>query len=624
MSEKKQLKLIDTASRDVEVIPRGKVKCFITGKLRQDTEEESVRQDVGRSLVEEYGYEKDDLDIISIKMGRKRKEPDICVFVPDSEHIQQNIYLIVETKQESLKPTDPENGLDQLESYVAACINCQFALWVGSQRLAFKVVLEEGFKKIQDIPDIPKKGSTTLPKPTRHDLVPAVTLVKEFKRVHDYISVNDGYKPDKAFEELQKLIFIKVYDEQYSSKLQFYSLPDEDVAALRERLMRVFKKVIQRYKYIFNENEDLGLKDSSLNYVVKEFQRFSFLETRTDIKGQAYEEIVGPNLSGDRGEFFTPRNVCNMTIEMLFSLCDKEKLTSPGAMKILDPAVGTGGFLVAATKILKQLFAERQIRYNEVEDSVKDVINHNFFGIDINPVLVKAAQMNMVMHGDGSSNIFHENSLDTPSNWRGEAGKGIHFGTFDIVMTNPPFGAKRPIDEARLLKQFELTTFVPESVRKSLPPEHAESVRKSLPPEQLFIERCLDFLKPGGILGIVLPDSIVSNPGLLWIREWILSNTRIIASIDLPADTFQPKVGTQTSVLILKKKKPEQLKQKDDYDIFMAIPETMGHDKRGTPIFKLTPEKEIELDSDGRPVIDDQLPLVPQMFKKWARAKGML
>jgi type I restriction enzyme M protein len=612
MSKKNQMKLFSKANSDVEVIPRGKLKCFITGKLREATEEESVRQDVGRSLVEEYGYEKDDLDIISIKMGRKRKEPDICVFTPNSEHIQQNIYLIVETKQESIKPTDTENGLDQLESYVAACINCQFALWVGSQRLVFKVVLEEGFKKIQEIPDIPKKGSTTLPKPTRHDLVPAVTLIKEFKRVHDYISVNDGYSPDKAFEELQKLIFIKVYDEQYSSQLQFYSLPDEDVSALRERLMQVFEKVKQRYKYIFNKYEDLGLKDSSLNYIVREFQRFSFLETRTDIKGQAYEEIVRPNLSGDRGEFFTPRNVCNMTIEMLFSLCDKEKLTSPGAMKILDPAVGTGGFLVAATKILKQLFAERQIKYEELEDSVKDVINHNFFGIDINPLLVKAAQMNMVMHGDGSSNIFHANSLDSPSNWKGETRNGVHFGTFDVVMTNPPFRAKGAVDDAKILRQFGLTTFA------------AESARKSLPPEQLFIERCLDFLKPGGILGIVLPDSIVSNPGLSWIREWILSNTCIIASIDLPADTFQPKVGTQTSVLILKKKKPEQLKQKDDYDIFMAIPETMGHDKRGTPVFKLTPEKEIELDSDGRPVIDDQLPFVSQMFKKWARAKGMI
>jgi len=145
-----------------------------------------------------------------------------------------------------------------------------------------------------------------------------------------------------------------------------------------------------------------------------------------------------------------------------------------------------------------------------------------------------------------------------------------------------------------------------------------------LPPEQLFIERCLQFLKPGGYLGIVLPDSILSNPGLKWIREWILKKTYIIASIDLPTETFEPYTGTQTSVLILRKKTQEQEKLQEDYEIFMAIPEKVGHDRRGNPIYKTTPEGKIKLDKNGNPIIEDHLPEVAKAFKEWLRGKGVI
>ena len=136
-------------------------------------------------------------------------------------------------------------------------------------------------------------------------------------------------------------------------------MPDEDINKVRKRLEELFEKVKLRYKYIFKENEIIELNDSVLRYVVSELQRFSFVDTDTDVKGEAYEQLVGPNLRGDRGEFFTPRNVCNMTIEMLFSLIPEEKLTSPGAMKILDPAVGTGGFLIAGIQKIKLLLLKR-------------------------------------------------------------------------------------------------------------------------------------------------------------------------------------------------------------------------------------------------------------------------
>ncbi|MDI6821618.1 MAG: N-6 DNA methylase [Actinomycetota bacterium] len=596
-----------------EVIPPGKIKCFITGKLRKDTSEERIRQDVVRSLVEEYGYNKSDIDVeFPIKMGRAKKRADIVIFSEDGEHTQENIYIIAEVKTEDVKPSDRKEGVGQLGSYVAASPNSAFALWVGNERLAFTVVEERGKRVLTRIPDVPKRRETTIPKPTSGRLVPAVNLKQVFKRVHNYIYVNQGFQKDKAFEELQKLIFIKVYDEQYDPTLQFYILPGEDISKVRNRLTKVFQKVQERYKYIFKGNETLELNDSVLSYIVSELQRFSFVDTETDVKGEAYEEVVGPNLRGDRGEFFTARNVCSMAIEMLFSLFPEEKLTSPGALKILDPAVGTGGFLIAGVQKIKQMFLKRGFRYDQLRDLVRDVVNTNFYGIEFNPFLVKVSQMNMVMHGDGSSNIVHANSLEKLSNWNDEAKRKVHLEEFDIVVTNPPFGTKAVIDNPDILSQFELTTF------------KVGSPRTALPPEQLFIERCLDFLKPGGILGIVLPDSILSNPGLIWIREWILKKTYIIASVDLPVETFEPHTGTQTSILILKKKTSEQEKLKEDYDIFMAIPEKVGHDRRGNPVFKTTPEGEIELAANGQPAIDDHIPLVAEMFKEWIRRKGMV
>ena len=596
-----------------EVIPPGKIKCFITGKLRKDTAEERVRQDVARSLVEEYGYGKSDIDIeFSIKMGRAKKRADIVIFSENEEHTQENIYLIVEVKTEDIKPSDLKEGIGQLESYIAASPNSAFALWVGNERLAFEAIEEKGKRVLNLIPDVPKRGETTTPKPTRGVLVPAVNLKQVFKRVHNYIYANQGFQKDKAFEELQKLIFIKVYDEQYTPTLHFYILPGEDISKVRKRLTKVFKKVQESYKYIFKGNEVIELNDTVLSYVVSELQRFSLVDTETDVKGEAYEEIVGPNLRGDRGEYFTPRNVCSMVIEMLFSAFHEEKLTSPGGMKILDPAIGTGGFLIAGVQEIKQLFLKRGVKYDQLRDLVRDVANTNFFGVDFNPFLVKVAQMNMVMHGDGSSNIVHANSLEAASNWNDEAKRKVHLGEFDIVVTNPPFGTKAVIDNPDMLERFELTTF------------NAGSPRAALPPEQLFIERCLDFLKPGGLLGIVLPDSILSNPGLTWIREWLVKKAYIVASIDLPVETFEPHTGTQTSILILRKKTIGQEKIMEDYDIFMAIPEKVGHDRRGNPVFKTTPEGEIELDENEQPLIVDNLPLVAEMFKEWIKRKGMI
>ena len=598
--------MVDVGTDDLMVksISSKKIRCFVTGKLRNNTPEERIRQDFARTLVDVYGYDLKDLDVeFQIKMGRAKKKADIVIFQHGKEHLQENIIIIIE----DVKASDKKDGVDQLKSYCSASIKCKFGIWVGNEKIVYKINED---KEFLSVPDIPRFGDSEIPIPTRNDLKPAVNLKQTFKRIHNYIYVNQGLHKDGAFEELQKLIFCKVYDEQFSHSLKFYILPDETDTEFRERIETLFEHVKDKYQYIFKQHEKISLYDNVLKYIVSELHNYSFLNTTIDIKGEAYEEIIGSNLRGNRGEFFTPRNVSFAVTEMMLSLFDEDKLTSPGGIKILDPALGTGGFLISSISVIKSLLENRGFDRAQLRDNLKDIASQNLYGIDINPFLVKVAQMNMVMHGDGSSNVYHANSLENPKKWKVDAQKALKFGTFDIVLTNPPFGANIKIDDSDILDQYEITN------------KGAENKRTAIPPEQLFIERCLDFLKPGGYLGIVLPDSILSNPGLTWLREYIFEETYIIASIDLPVETFQPYTGTQTSVLLLKKKHDYEKRIKEYYDIFMALPEFVGHNRRGEPLYKQTPDGQNMLDDNGRFIINDSLPLVVESFNQWIKDMG--
>lgn len=476
-----------------------------------------------------------------------------------------------------------------------------------------------------------------------------------------------------AFFELLKVIFCKIEDEKnIPLPLEFYvtsserSNPDGQLTVYR-RISKIFEKVKNHYNTIFEPNDKIKLSPRTLAYIVSELQGYSLLNTHIDVKGKAYEEIVGANLRGDRGEFFTPRNVMRMTVGMI-----SPKLSE----KILDPACGTGGFLVLAMnevieeleKEMELLFGKPKAEWNHDEyrisqEKISEIASNNFFGFDINPDLVKASKMNMVMNNDGSGNILQLNSLLPPHEWpdyvKDQLSKILNIdkssirnsksiALFDIIVTNPPFGSKIPIKDSVILEQYELA-HIWEKVNGQW--KMTERLQSSVPPEQLFIERCLQFLKEGGRLGIVLPDAILGAPGLEYIRFWLIKHTKIIASIDLHPDTFQPRNGTQTSVLILQKKTQQEIdleektRQMSNYDIFMAMVEKIGHDKRGNPIFKrdkygneiLIPEENnitaIGQIADGTrtvktvsktKILDDQTPLVVDVFKKWKQEEGIL
>lgn len=666
----------------VVVIPDGKICDYIDGKFRNDTPEEYVRQTIEKRLVNEHKYVPGQIKIeYTLQVGSRKPRADIVIWdrnVP--EQSQGSIKLIIECKKETVDARNAKDGIAQLQSYMSVCPNCEWGMWTNSiQKFVFrKTVDEAGHIVFMEYNDIPSADGNLddVNRPTRKSLKNASddNLLFVFKTCHNHIYVNDGMQKQPAFFELLKVIFCKIEDERNITKpLEFYTTSEErsnpdGQLTVQKRISKIFQRVKARHGKIFDANDEIKLTPRSLAYIVSELQRYSLLNTNIDIKGKAYEEIVGANLRGDRGEFFTPRNVMKMTVEMI-----NPKMYE----RVADTSCGTGGFVVTAmTHVINQIeqsfIAEIGIKKEEwdvdtsraFQDKISEIAGTYFFGFDINPDLVKATKMNMVMNNDGSGNILQTNSLLPPHEWSDEFRtrlsealgvqkasirnhKSIEF--FDVIVTNPPFGSKIPIKDKSILEQFDLA-HIWENDKKKGTWKMTDRLQSSVPPEILFIERCTQFLVPGGRLGIVLPDSILGSPGLGYIREWLIQNHRIIASIDLHADTFQPRNGTQTSVLFLQKKTPAQKNAEEksgqmaDYNIFMAMVEKIGHDKRGNPIFKrdkegneiLVPDKNnlfvMGETGEGTKTVaheqkvkveDDQTPDVPAIFAEWKRQEGL-
>ena len=666
----------------VIVIPDGKICDYIDNTFRNDTPEEYVRQTIEKRLVNEHKYVPEQIKIeYTLQVGSNKPRADIVIWEKGAaEKTQATIKMIIECKKETVDARNAKEGIAQLQSYMSVCPNCEWGMWTNSiQKFVFHKGKDDAgnivFMEYNDIPSADGKLDE-VNRPSRTSLKNAYddNLLFVFKTCHNHIYVNDGLQKQPAFFELLKVIFCKIEDERnIPNPLEFYTTSEErsnpdGQLTVQKRIGKIFDKVKRRHGKIFDASDEIKLSPRSLAYIVSELQRYSLLNTNIDIKGKAYEEIVGANLRGDRGEFFTPRNVMKMVVEMIDPKIDE---------RVLDSSCGTGGFLVMAMthvidKLENQYSAMLGIeRANWDSDTlqafrekISEMAASNFFGFDINPDLVKATKMNMVMNNDGSGNILQTNSLLHPHEWtedfrsrlsealgidKSELRNQNTIGYFDVIVTNPPFGSKIPIKDKNILEQFDLA-HIWECDKKTGVWSKTARLQTSVPPEILFIERCTQLLVPGGRMGIVLPDSILGSPGLGYIREWMIQNHRIIASIDLHADTFQPRNGTQTSVLILQKKTQEQKDKEEksgqmaDYNIFMAMVEKVGHDKRGNPLFKRDQEgneilfpvtnSALVLDKTGdgqhtvaheqrEKVYDDQTPDVPVIFAEWKREEGL-
>lgn len=644
-------------------LPEGKIADFLTGRFVNDTPEEYVRQNLEKALVRQYRYNpKLCIPEYPIKVGSAKKRVDIAIFDADAESLyQENTFLIVETKRAGISPKAKDDGVEQLKFYLSACVNAKYGLWTnGDERFSFvKRITSKKKIEFEPIVDIPIFGQTEedLERPKRRDLMRATgdNLLFAFRRCHNYIAGTEGMHKSEAFWELLKLIFCKIEDER-SNVLQFYvnstelSSANSSVAA-KDRIEQIFeKRVIGKYPTIFKGMDGhIQLKPNVVTFVVSQLQRYSLLNSPVDVKGVAYEEVVGSNLRGDRGEFFTPRSACRMAVQML----DPQPTD-----KILDPSCGTGGFLITAmNRALEHLITQEKAQWadenNPTEEERQELFRQQseyfrkkVFGFDLNPSLVRAAKMNMVMNNDGEGGLFQANSLANPKTYYQEAMQAVPLGTVDIVFTNPPFGANIVVDDKETLSQFDLAAMwdlQDDGNWKIRLDKNGEKVlQKSQPPEILFIERCVQFLKEGtGRMAMVIPNGILNNPALGYVRQWILENTQIIAVVDMARELFQPKNDTQTSMVLMRRLSPSEKNlaksRKLDYPIFMAVTEKIGHDKRGSTTYRQTktgedvvvirPEEVVELDSSGKEVtrileikerfVDDELPEVAIAFRDW-------
>ncbi len=673
------------SERKIIKVPDGEICDYIDGRFRKDTPEEYVRQIIEKRLVNEHKYKPEYIKIeFGLKIGSRRPRADIAIFPNDSPELTQDyVSLIVECKNEKVEPKHKKDGVEQLKSYMSACPNCEWGMWTnGKYKEVIRKVKIEGKYTFQEYNDIPPADGSLedIDRPKRNKLKKAFddNLLLVFKTCHNHIYVTDGLQKQPAFFELLKMIFCKTLDEQnVGEPLDFYttsaerSNPDGQLT-VKKRISKIFEKVKKQFPQIFESNDEIKLNPRSLAWIVSELQPYSLLDTHVDVKGKAYEELVGANLRGDRGEFFTPRNIMQMAVAMA---------NPKPHEKVCDTSCGTGGFLVSAMNhVIRQLKDDVEKDYGKpetkwgieeklaVRERIKQIASSNFFGFDINPDLVKATKMNMVMNNDGSGNIYRNDSLLPPHEWATDLKKALakaldieardiksphSIEFFDVIVTNPPFGSKIPIKDSHILEQFNIG-YIWRNEQYDTSEQSGWTISKdfqsSVPPEQLFIERCLQFLKPGGRLAIVLPDSILGNPGLTYIRQWLIEKSRIIASIDLHVDTFQPRNGTQTSVLLVQKKTQEEIETEyktgkiKPYNVFMAMVEKVGHDKRGNTLFKRDehgneiwiPEEANVLEMDKTAggdiavktesktrIIDDQSKEVPLVFEKWKRQEGL-
>ena len=635
------------------IVAPGRVLDFIDGTTqRKETPEEYVRQEIAKSLVREYRYAKADIAVeFTLRVGSKKPRADLVVFPPGSDHKQENANIIVECKSAKVESSDKKDGVGQLKSYMAVCPNVTYGMWTnGIERFCYRRIEKKGKVKFEEVPDIPQFGreDEAEDRPRFDQLKPATSdaLLFAFRRCHNYIAGNQGLQKPQAFWELLKLIFCKIHDESNNDEVEFYAVAKErnsvnGRAKVVKRIAGLFAEVRADFSSIFRKHEELDLKPDVLAYLVSQLQMYSLLESDVDVKGRAYEEIVGSNLRGDRGEFFTPRNACAMAVAML----------DPGETDIvMDPACGTGGFLITAMNhvIDKIKAAELEKWGNKVERAeraarsrIQRYAKKYIWGVDFNPDLVKASKMNMVMNNDGAGGLFQGNSLVSPALWDDDFRRKKLMGRVDLLFTNPPFGSKIPVSDTNILEQFELG-HIWDYDGESDQWTKTETLHKSQPPEILFIERCVQFLKPGGRMAIVLPDGILGSPGLGYVREWILRNTRILASIDMHPDTFQPFVSIQTSILIMERKTDDLIGVEgaagriNDYPVFMAVANHIGHDKRGNVTYVRDPQgneiveqidEQVKDWDDGTPVyrkqtikrkvVDDNTQQIAQGFRQW-------
>ncbi len=430
---------------------------------------------------------------------------------------------------------------------------------------------------------------------SQNRLIP-LSLPETFKRIYYYLYTNSNIpRAERLGAEMIRILFCKIYDELYNKKSSLFTMhPQDNAEKASGRIKALFKKVKIEFSEVFEKEERLHLDNKSVAYVVETLQNHKLLETNRDVVGEAFQAFWDSGLRGEKGQFFTPKNVVKMCVKILNPKPNE---------KIIDPACGSGGFLVECITHLNSIANKREVF-------------SNIFGIDREIDLAKICKAYMSIIGDGHTNIYCSDSLDTEL-WLESMKNGIKNETFDIVLTNPPFGVKISIYDKEILKKYKLG-YKWEKTDQSIW-QITDKILIKQSPQVLFIERCLQLLKPGGRMAIVLPDGLFGNSSDKYIFQYILQEAKLLKVVSLSHEAFMPSTHTKTSVLFLEKRK--QKKIEEDYEISMAIANKMGHDKNGKLIYKMDKRGNYILNSRKEKMIDDDLPIIGNHFKFFRKNK---
>ena len=537
--------------------------------------EERVRAEFYAELIYKYEYPANRIRVeVTIPDRLPTDRADIVVF---SDDVCTRPYAVVECKKEGVTDAEFNQAIEQ---------GVGNATWV-KLRAEYVVIIAGGTRRVLDVSD--KFGAfereqnilADLPraygkpqefrfyKGTENDIKPVARedLIAAIKKCHQTLWGGGRLSPPTAFGELCKLIFVKISDEQKPRKkgepYQFQIKTHEPSSKLAERINALYNEQKVKDPEVFTES--IKVDDRVLRTVVSHLEAINLNKTDLDVKGVAFEQFMDGFFKGDFGQYFTPRPIIEFCVKMMKPQQDWD---------VLDPSCGSGGFLLHALDYMRKQAGDYY------EKGTVDYFNywHDFaakhlFGIEINDEIARVAKMNMIVHDDGHTNVISHDALESIEKMY-DHNRGFAENRFDLILTNPPFGSTINLAEKPYLSTFELGNSVDTKGRKK--------PRKNQSSEVLFIERIWQFLKPGtGKAAIVLPDGILTNSSMQYVRDFILEKFQLLAVVSLPQCAFAHfGAGVKASVIFVRKRN-ESEKPNGNETIFMAAPELIGYDATG-------------------------------------------
>lgn len=585
----------------------GYIIDYISGtQVKASPEELEATQVFSKILVEDYGYPKTQIQTrpqfhVKVRPSDTKKEypVDIAVF-SDTEKTDDSIYLIVECKKKNRK-----DGRTQLENYLTLS-KANLGVWFNGEERFYllKQNTDDGRVLFKEIPNIPKFGERLedIGRFKRKDLKPTHNLKTVFNAIRNYLAGNaTGTTMDQTIaQQIINIIFCKIYDERFTKmedKVTFRVGVNEDSETVSKRIKDLFSKVKSKYNEVIEVADEIKLDDTSIKYVVGELQSYCLIDTERDVVADAFEVFIQYALKGGQGQFFTPRNVVKLMVELV-----KPK---PNEI-VIDPACGSGGFLVESMRYMwKQLEKQsKEYGWSEIalEEEKKSCAIKYIKGIEKDSFLAKVTKAYMAILGDGKGGVFCEDALLKPSEWKTATQQSVGLGHFEVLLANPPFGKDIKVTGDEKLKQYDLAYKWKQENGEYV---RTDDLKKEEAIQIIYIERCLSLLCDGGRMGLIIPETYFHAPSTRYILEYLVKGNNVMWLVDLPHNTFRPHNNAKCVVIVLQKGRAQQ------QEINMAVAEQMGHDHQGKEMFRWNYETKRV---DATKLWDD-IPLILQEIK---------